>query len=61
MFVQPLLRGKAISITCSECVFVASGIQHAMCMHCIVICSLPGPTLFFSCYLINGTDLEKKV
>jgi len=39
MFMQPLLRGKEISITYSECVFVASGIQHAMCMHCIVICN----------------------
>jgi len=45
---QPLLHGRVIIIMYSECVFVASGIQHAMCMHCIVICSLHGPTLFFN-------------
>jgi hypothetical protein len=33
------LRGKAISATYSECVFLALGIQHAMHMYCyIVIC-----------------------
>ena len=31
-------HGKAISITYSECVFVALVIQHAMHMHHIVIC-----------------------
>jgi hypothetical protein len=36
-----------ISITFSHCVFVASGIQHAMCMHCTVICGLPGCIIFF--------------
>ena len=30
-------NGKSISITYSECVFVALGIQHAMHMHYIVI------------------------
>jgi len=44
---QPLLHGKEISVTYSECVFIASGIQHALCMHCIVICSLHDPTLIF--------------
>jgi len=39
--------GKTISITYSECVFVALGIQHAMRMHRTVNCGLPRSTLFF--------------
>ena len=39
--------GKAISITYSECVPVALGVQHAMRMRRIVICGLRGSTVFF--------------
>jgi len=40
-------RGKAVSITCSECVFIAFCIQHAMVILHIVICGLSGSTIFF--------------
>jgi len=39
--------GNAIHITHSESVFVALGIQHAMCMCHIVICWLSSSTVFF--------------
>jgi len=40
-------------ITYSECVLIALGIQHAMFMHHIVICSLSGSTIFF--HIISQT------
>jgi len=43
--------GKAISIIYSECVFVALGIENALLMHHIVICSLSGTTVF--CHVIS--------
>ena len=45
--VRATIFGAEISITKSECVFVALGIQNAMRMHHIVICSLFGSTVFF--------------
>jgi len=39
--------GKAISITYSECVFLALGMQHAMRMRRIVIYGLSCSTIFF--------------
>jgi hypothetical protein len=38
--------GKAINITQPECVFVALGVQHAMCVRQIVMCGLPAPQNF---------------
>jgi hypothetical protein len=43
--------GKEISITYSECVLVALVIQHAMCMHRIVICGLYGSTIYLNIIL----------
>jgi hypothetical protein len=54
-FANHCCGGKAISITYSECVFVALGIQHAMCVCHIVICGLPACLCnIFPRYLING-------
>ena len=39
--------GKAISIAYYKCVFVALGIQHAMCMCHTVICASSSSTIFF--------------
>ena len=45
-FVQPFLQWKTISITYSECVSVALGIQHEMRMRHFVFCALPCSTIF---------------
>jgi hypothetical protein len=45
---------KAISITYSECFFVALGIQRAKRMRHIIIWGLCGSNHIFSHYLING-------
>jgi len=53
--------GDAISITCSECVFVlALGIQDAMRMRHIVICDLSGSTVFIHIISKNCTNFEIK-
>jgi len=49
-----------MSITYSECVYVALGVQNTMCVGHIVICGLLRSTIFIPHYLINGTIFEKK-
>ena len=44
-----------MTITYSEYVFVALGIQLAKCTRHIVICGLSGSTIFFYNYLTNST------
>ena len=49
---------KAISVTYSECVFVALGIHHAKHRCHTVICGLSGSTMFF--HIISYTALFSK-
>jgi len=51
--------GKALSITQTECVFVAFGIQHAMRMRRVAICDLPDSAKF-STLSHKQPDFSKK-
>jgi hypothetical protein len=47
---KQVCRGKAIRITHSECDSLALSMQHAMRMSHVVICGLPGCTVFFTSF-----------
>ena len=52
-------HAKATSITYSVWAFVALGIKHAMRLRHIVICGLPGSTIYFY-DISNSIIFEKK-
>jgi hypothetical protein len=55
-------RGKAISITYSECIFVALFTQHLKRMRHVTLSPVACLGLpYFPRYLINGTIFEKKI
>ena len=54
--------GKTISITYSESVFVALGIQHAMRMRCVKLSTVTCPVLsYFTALSQKGNDFRKNV
>jgi hypothetical protein len=58
-FVQPLFNIKAISVTYSECLFVALGIRPAMRMRPSAMWPVQVYNIFPR-YLTNGTIFENK-
>jgi hypothetical protein len=53
--------GKAMTITYSECMSLALGIQYAMRMRLTVVCGLPRSTIFFTLSYKRHDFIEMKV
>jgi len=60
-FVQPLLQWKAVSITYSDCVSLAFGIQQAVRTRPIFICGLSYCTVFFHILSITAPFWGEKI
>jgi hypothetical protein len=61
---QRRFRGTIVAVEKERVLYkmsvcLALGIQHAMRMRHIVVCSLPRSTIFFHFFVINGTNFEK--
>ena len=52
---------KAINVTYSECAFVVLGTQQAIRVRHIVICGLPGTTVFFSTFPHKWYNYRKNI
>ena len=60
-FCNRCCSGNAISIACSECVFVTLIIQSAMSMRHIVICGLSGSAVLFGIIIQTVRFSKEKV
>ena len=55
-----LFQSKATIITYSECEFIVSGLQDAMCLRHIVVCGLTGCIIIFK-YLKKHNFRKKNI
>ena len=55
-----LFQSKATIITYSECEFIVSGLQHAMCLRHIVVCGLTGSIMIITISKRQNVPKKKK-